>query len=390
MVTTAARIVSDRVRMTSQTMSDDKPLPRAASVQDALFAPLPDEVRRRYGIGEYAPDPEPEKAAETSANPPARDAAPHGGRRIPTGDGADELPAPRADAPKNSWGMRFSDWKQVGKRTFRAISEDRVTSVAGGVTFFGILALFPAITAFVSIYGYFADPATIARHLEMLGAFIPEGGLEIIRSQVESIASAPKSALSIAGLVALGAALWSANGGMKALIDALNIAWFKRETRGFVRLNLVALTLTLGAIGMIIAMLGVIAVIPAVIAWVPMPDSVATLIEWVRWPLMFGVLIVALAALYRWGPNKDDTKLAFLTPGAVLAGIGLVVASYGFSFYASNFADYNATYGSIGAAIALMMWLWIASIVVLVGAELNSAADQQLRALHGLPPRDPE
>ncbi|MDO5528724.1 MAG: YihY/virulence factor BrkB family protein [Paracoccus sp. (in: a-proteobacteria)] len=381
--------------------ADDRPLPRAASISDALLAPLPDAVNRRYQIGPYAPEEDGEKRndetgagrgddANARTGQTGRSSAPQGGRRLGKlgdDDAGEDLPAPRSDPPTQAWGLRFSDWKQVGKRTVREIGRDRVTSVAGGVTFFGLLALFPAITAFVSIYGYFADPAMINDHLSRLSAFMPDGAIEIIGGQVEAIASSPKSALSLAGIIGLLLALWSANGGMKAIIDALNVAWFREETRGFIKLNLVALAFTLGAMLMIVLMLTVIAVIPAIIALVPMPDSVATLVSTIRWPIMFGALIVALATLYRWGPNKDDTQLDFLSPGAVLAAVGLVLASYGFSFYASNFTDYNATYGSIGAAVALMMWLWIAAIVVLVGAELNSEVDRQLRALRGKPDR---
>lgn len=333
------------------------------SVADAFFGPLPEEVRRKYGLEEPPP--------------------PAAAKRVRDGDPDSALPAPRADAPGSPWGLRASEWWGVIKGTFTEIGEDRVTSVAGGVTFFGLLALFPAITALVSIFGLVADPAVIRQQLDNLQEFVPSSALDIIRGQVESIIESPGTALSFAGIAGLLATLWSANGGMKALMDALNVAWFQREQRGFVMLNLVSLGMTLGAIVLVIALVATIAVLPAVLDWLPLPPDTRDLVSIIRWPIMFAVLLLAISALYRWGPSRNDAHFSWISPGALFAAIGLVAASALFSFYTSNFASYNETYGTLGAVVVLMMWMWISAIVIMVGAELNAVSERHLRALNG-------
>lgn len=326
-------------------------------VYDALFGPLDDKTRRRFGL----------QRSEA-------DASGH----------ADS----RGDRPRQQmtlWQLRFADVVAITKATFRQIGDDRVTAVAGGVTFFGLLSLFPAITAFVSIYGLVADPDTITRHLDVLESFLPAGALDIIRTQVESIAASPSSALSLAGIMGLLIAFYSANGGMKALLSALNVAFYQKETRGFLQLNLVAMGFTLCGLLLLALMLGVVAVIPILLQWIPLPGDSAMTISLLRWPALFMVLVLALAAIYRWGPAAPDARWRWISPGAVFASVALVGASMLFSWYAANFANYNETYGSLGAAIGLMMWLWLSATIVLVGAEINSEAQRRMRQIAGEP-----
>ena len=326
-------------------------------VMDALFGDLDDPTRERFGL-------------KTEGDPAA------------------VTERPMTTAPRANVGLRDlgkDDIWAIAKSTLSQIGTDRVTAVAGGITFFGLLSLFPALTAFVSIYGLVADPATIAGHLDMLESFLPQGALGIIRDQVQAITSSPGTALSIAGIGGLIVAFYSANGGMKALLSALNVAFFQTETRGFLKLNLVSMAFTLGGLVMIILMLGVIAIIPILLQMLPLSETTSTWVGLIRWPIMFGVLILALAALYRWGPDAPDSRWRWISPGAVIAAIGLVLTSILFSWYAANFADYNETYGSLGAVIALMMWLWFASTVVLVGAEVNSEIESHLKKLAGVP-----
>ncbi|MFN3273105.1 MAG: YihY/virulence factor BrkB family protein [Paracoccus sp. (in: a-proteobacteria)] len=295
------------------------------------------------------------------------------------------LPQEPAVQPARLRDLRMRDLVAVTKSTITRIGEDRVTSVSGGVTFFGLLSLFPAITAFVSIYGLMADTGTIQAHLNLLSDFLPEGSLEIIRVQVTSIAESPAGALSIAGIVALLAAMWSANGGMKALLSALNVAFYQRETRSFVRLNLVAMSFTLGGLLVVALMLAVIAVIPAIVRLVPMAPASEAMVNSIRWPIMFAVLVLALAAIYRWGPAVPNSRWRWVSPGAVIAAVVLVATSMLFSWYAANFGNYNQTYGSLGAVIALMTWLWLNATIVLIGAEINSELERHTRRMAGLP-----
>ncbi|WP_103172797.1 YihY/virulence factor BrkB family protein [Paracoccus sp. SY] len=326
-------------------------------VLDALFGDLDDPTRQRFGM-----------------------------KGDPLNTAAPEPPAARL-AGKDV-GLRDLQWADVvaiAKATVTQIGVDRVTAVAGGITFFCLLSLFPALTAFVSIYGLVADPATIAGHLDMLESFLPQEALGIIRDQVNAITSSPRTALSLAGIGGLLIAFYSANGGMKAMLSALNLAFYKSETRGFLRLNVVAMGFTLGGLIMVVLMLGTIAVIPILLEMLPLSESTRSWVGLIRWPIMFGVLILALAALYRWGPAAPDPRWRWISPGAVLAAVTLVITSVLFSWYAANFANYNETYGSLGAVVGLMMWLWLAATIVLVGAEVNAEIEHHMKRLAGVP-----
>lgn len=324
-------------------------------VLDALFGDLDDRTRRRFGL-------------ETDG-PPAAD-----------------RPRPHPAGPEVGLrDMGKDDWLTVGKSVYTQIGADRVTSVAGGITFFGLLSLFPALTALVSIYGLVADPATIAGHLDMLRSFLPASALDIIREQVASITASPETALSVAGIFGLLIAFYSANGGMKAMLSALNVAFYQSETRSFLRLNLMSAAFTLAGLVMIIGMLGVVAVLPIALKLLPVPGSTEMWVSLIRWPILFALLILALAGLYRWGPAAPKSRWRWVSPGAAVAAVGLVVISILFSWYAANFADYNETYGSLGAVVALMTWLWLASTVVLIGAEINSELEAHLKRLAGVP-----
>lgn len=349
--------------------------PKSLSIGDALFGELPAEVKARYGL----------TGADGSAGGNPGDTARNASIKSAK---AAAVPGRKPGAPASPWELGRASWIEIAKRVVKEIGNDRVTSVAGGVTFFGLLALFPAITALVSIYGLFADRETIIGTLDALNRFVPAGAMELIRDQIVAIVTAPSKALGLATIVGLLTALWSANGGIKALIEALNIAWFERESRGFIKLNLVSLAFTLGGIALICLLIATIAILPAVIQALPLGPLGETTASLARWPLMFVVLMVALAALYRWGPDKDDAKWHWISPGAVVATLGLIAASALFSWYAANFADYNKTYGALGAVIGLMMWLWIAAIVVMVGAEINSEAERQVQKENGIPLED--
>ncbi|AUM74680.1 YihY/virulence factor BrkB family protein [Paracoccus jeotgali] len=334
------------------------PTPPERSVLDAVFDPLPDSMQ-------------PE-------NPPAADKAE--AKAEP-----ESTPVPTGPAPDTVWGLKFKQWWAVLKDTVTEIGEDRVTSVAGGVTFFAILALFPAITALVSLFGVFADPALVNEQLDNLGKVVPPSALEIIRGQVQEIIKTPGTALSVAGIVGLLVTLWSANGGMKALIDGLNVALFQSEERGFIKLNLISLAMTVGAMVLVMLLVLAVAVLPAVLHMLPLVPDTKAILTMLRWPIMFAVLLLAISALYRWGPSRRAEGLGKISPGAVLATVGLIITSAGFSFYTSNFASYNETYGTLGAAVVLMMWMWLSSIVIMVGAEVNSVAAEHLREMKGEP-----
>ncbi len=263
-------------------------------------------------------------------------------------------------------------WKHVLIRVYEEITEDRLLSLAAGVVFYGLLALFPAITALVSCYALFADPATISNHLAVLKNVMPSGGYGIVHQQVERIASGTTGDLSLAFFVSLAIALWSANAGMKAIIDALNIVFGVKELRSFIRLNVVSLIMTVAAIiGLLLAIAAVV-VAPIVLSYLPLGGFGSIIIAWLRWPALVLLLMVAIALLYRFGPNCEHPRWEWVSVGGIFATLAWLAGSLALSWYLSNFADYNVTYGSLGAGVGLMMWLWVTAIVVLIGAELNS------------------
>jgi membrane protein len=268
-------------------------------------------------------------------------------------------------------------WWEIARRTYEEVNRDRVQAVAAGVTFYSLLALFPALTAFVSLYGLVNDPASISDHIATLDAFLPIGATEFLRDQIARISGGGSATLGFAFFISLGAALWSANAGVKALFDALNVAYGEDEKRSFVKLNAISLAFTAGIIAFLLIALGAIAAIPIILDYVYLGAASEWLISIGRWPVLFIVLVIGLGILYRFGPSRDEAQWKWVSPGALVAAVGWVVGSVLFSWYVANFEDYNKTYGAIGAVIGLLIWMWLSATILLVGAELNAEAERQ-------------
>jgi membrane protein len=268
-------------------------------------------------------------------------------------------------------------WKDVLWRVYQQVLDDRVTLVAAGAAFYLMLAIFPALGAFVSIYGFVADPTSIAGQIEFLQGVLPSGGLDLIYSQLESLASQDPSALSIGLVLTLAVSLWSANNGVKTLFEALNIAYEEEEKRSFIKLNLVAFAFTLGFMFALIVMIAAIGIVPAILAFVNLGGFSQVLIAVGRWILVLGMMIFGISLLYRFGPSRERAKWRWINWGSILATLVWLVASIGFSYYLQNFADYNATYGSLGAVIGFMLWIWLSAVILIVGAELNAEMEHQ-------------
>jgi membrane protein len=268
-------------------------------------------------------------------------------------------------------------WKDILKRTYGEISNDRLLAVAAGVTFYALLAVFPTISAFVSLYGLVADRATLAQHISMLQGIVPAGGVEIIGEQLARLTEGEGTALGFAFLFSLALALWSANAGVKALFDALNVIYDETEKRSFIRLNLVSLSFTAGAVLLLVAGLSAVAVVPVLISALGLQSASERLLTILRWPALFVIASLALSMLYRYGPSRSAAKWRWLTIGSVTAAALWITASLLFSWYAANFGSYNETYGTLGAAVGFMTWIWLSTAVVLVGAELNAETEHQ-------------
>jgi len=278
---------------------------------------------------------------------------------------------------ESPWDIPTRGWVAVLKRTYSEFNNDRLMAVAAGVTFYALLAIFPAIGAFVSLYGLVADRATLAEHLDILASVMPSGGLDIIAEQLTRLTAQKNTALGLGFIAGLGVALWSANAGIKAMFDALNVAYDERETRSFFRLNAISLTFTAGAILFLLLGLGAMAIVPLVLGSFGLPGLSERLISIARWPVLFVMATFGLSILYRYGPSRADAKWRWITPGSVLAALFWLAASFAFSWYAANFASYNETYGTLGAAIGFMTWIWLSTAIVLLGAELNAEAEHQ-------------
>jgi membrane protein len=284
-------------------------------------------------------------------------------------------PEPKRDAVPTTPPKGWAAWKAILYRTYTEVGEDRMLALAAGVVFYALLALFPAITALVSCYALFANPATVSEHLRMLSGVMPESAFGIVNEQIGRIVSRGTGQLSFAFLLSLAFAIWSANSGMKAIIDALNVVYDVKERRGFIKLNLVSLAYTVGCIvGLLLALAAVVA-LPIALSYLPAPGLAKTVAAWGRWPLLLLLLLLGFAILYRFGPDRDNARWQWISPGALVAAVAWLAGSALLSWYLSNFANYSATYGSLGAGIGLMMWLWMSAIVILFGAELNSQID---------------
>ncbi|MEZ0169345.1 YihY/virulence factor BrkB family protein [Microvirga sp. TS319] len=268
-------------------------------------------------------------------------------------------------------------WKDILWRTYEEFGKDRVTSVAAGVTYYALLAVFPAIAALVSIYGLFADPGTIQDHLNALSGVLPGGAMEVIGDQVKRIASKGGGALGFGFIFGLAVSLWSANAGMKAVFDALNIVNNEDEKRSFIWLNLTSLTFTLCAILFILVALGGIVVLPIVLQFIGLGQGTEWLVSLLRWPILLIGVTFALSLIYRFGPSRDKAEWRWITPGGIIASVLWIAVSMLFSWYVSNFGSYNETYGSLGAVIGFMTWIWLSSIIVLLGAEINAEMEHQ-------------
>jgi membrane protein len=271
----------------------------------------------------------------------------------------------------------WAGWKDILWRTYVRSGEDRLLAIAAGVVFFGLLAVFPAITALVSCYGLFANPSTIGANLQTLALMLPQGSFEIVQDQIARVLMKGDTALGATFLFGLGLAIWSANAGAKAVIDALNVVYEEREKRSFIRLNLLSLAFTTGGIAALLLMVSAVVAVPLALGHAGLASESRIIIGLGRWPLLLVTLLAALGLLYRFGPSRQAARWEWLSVGTLAAALLWIAGSSLLSWYLSNFGNYGATYGSLGAAIGLMMWMWMSAIIVLFGAELNSEIEHQ-------------
>lgn len=266
-------------------------------------------------------------------------------------------------------------WKDILWRTWREFNDDRIPAVAGSVAYLCLLAVFPALAAFVSLYGLFSDVEAVREQLQSLAGILPRGAVEFMGDQMMRLAEGRDERLGLAFALSLLLSLWSANAGMKALFDGLNIAYEEKEKRGFVRLNAVALMFTAAAIVFIVTTMAAVVALPA--ALVILGYTGRDPMWMLRWPLLLAMVMGSLTVLYRYGPSRALARWQWVSWGSVVAALLWMFVSMAFSWYVANFAHYDRTYGSLGAVIGFMTWIWLSIIVVLFGAELNSEIEHQ-------------
>ncbi|MFN2496748.1 MAG: YihY/virulence factor BrkB family protein [Pseudonocardiaceae bacterium] len=287
---------------------------------------------------------------------------------------ADQLPGGQAETPTQ---IPPRGWWQVLKRAVQKSSADNVPMLAAGVAFFAFLAIFPALIAALTLYGLVADPAQVAQQIDSLSEALPPEARQIISGQLTAVSSSSEGALGVGLVVSLLAALWSASSATGNLITAINLAYDEEETRGAVKLRVIALGLTLGAIVFVLVALALVAVVPIVLDQLGLGTVGQVVAQIVPWVLLIGVVIVGLAVMYRVAPDRDNARFRWVSTGALVAALLWILGSVAFSLYVRLFGNYNKTYGTLAGVIVLMLWLYLTSYIVLLGAEINAEAERQ-------------
>lgn len=264
------------------------------------------------------------------------------------------------------------------KRAWAAAGQDNISILAAGVAYYAFLAMVPLLAAIILTYGMIADPAMVAQHIGTLADSLPQAAAEVIGGQLEAVVETSGTAKGLGLLLAIALALFGARNGAGAVITAISLAFNDRQKRGFVRANLLALAITAGAIlgmGLVAAAMTATAAITDLI---PNLSGAGQLLgQIVTYALLATLGALGAALLYRRVPNDKSPGFRDVFPGALVASIGLVLLTWAFGYYVANFGSYNATYGSLGAVVVLLTWLYLSAYVLLFGAEIAAVSSQR-------------
>lgn len=292
------------------------------------------------------------------------------------GDGVATDPGREAEKPSD---IPARSWRDILRGTVASIKEDKIQMVAAGLAFYAMLSVFPALIAAASIYGLVSDPADVQRQIQSIAGALPSETSRLIESQLSGIVAGSSSALGLAMAVSILGALWSASNGMQQGIQAMNIAYDEEETRGFFKLKGVALGLTLAFILIGLLSVGLIVVVPPILDQLQLGGAANVLLSIVQFVVLATVFMTGLALLYRYAPDREEASWRWLNWGAAVATVVWILASIGFSFFVSQFGNYQETYGALAGVIILLLWLFLSAFVVLMGAELNAEIEDQTR-----------
>jgi len=280
-------------------------------------------------------------------------------------------------------------WLDVARRVKTESTEDGVSLLAGGVAFFGLLALVPGLVALVSLYGLFASEASVTDQVDSILGAAPDEVRNLVTEQLQAIVRGSASGATLAAVIGIAVALWSASSGLNHLVGAINLAYDERETRGFVRLRALSLGLTGGAVVFLVLAFGAIALLPAVMAKTGLGVGARIAVSVLRWVVLLAGMLLGLSFLYRVAPDRNAPRWSWASPGAILATVGFLVASLLFSIYTANFGRYNETYGTLGAIVVVMLWLYLTAMMVILGAELNAELERQTKRDSTVGPPEP-
>jgi membrane protein len=268
-------------------------------------------------------------------------------------------------------------WKAAMKRVVTEIKRDHLSLLAAGVAFKGLLALFPAIIAAISIWGLVASPEQITQQLSGFLSALPEDAASLIEDQMTTVAQGDPGTLSVALILSIILALWSASGGTAGLMEGCNAAYNEVDQRKFPIKRGLALAFTLGAIVFVAVAIGLIAVLPAVLGGLGLGSTAELVIRIAQWPLLALLVMGALATIYKYGPDRDQPQMRWVTWGAAIATVLWLLGSGAFTLYVENFGSFGETYGTFAGIIVLMLWLFLSAFVVLLGAEINAELERQ-------------
>ena len=260
---------------------------------------------------------------------------------------------------------------------FLQIGETNLALISAGVAFFGMLSLFPAIAALIALMSLVSDPDVVVAQLEEMRGLLPDDVYDIFHAQIVSLVTTSSDTLGWAGAISIAAALWSARAGVAAMMTGLN-AVHGEKNRTTASHYVRALLLTLALVGVGIVALITLVVAPVVLAFVPLDGLKGMIAEALRWSIAVGVLLAGVSVLYRFGPNRGVPHRRSIRAGAVVAVASWAMLSVGFSYYVANFGNYNQVYGSIGAVIAMLVWLWLSSFLILLGAVVNAQVERHV------------
>ncbi|MHA7868775.1 MAG: YihY/virulence factor BrkB family protein [Salipiger thiooxidans] len=287
--------------------------------------------------------------------------------------------APPPPAQRSAVKLTFGDWMSALWGTWQRMDERNLGLIAAGVAFYAFLSLFPAISAVIAIWGYWADPIVISEQMELVKEVMPEEAYSLLATQISALITANRSTLQWASVISIVLAIWSSRASVAALIRGLNAVYDTPHRENAIRRLAVAFLLTVLLVVTALVAFAAVVIVPATFVFLGLPFHVELMVSMLKWAILLAVVFFAIALLYRYGPNRRQSRMRWFTPGAVLALLGWALGSWVLTTYVRNFDRLNEVYGSLGAVVALLLWFYVSALVTLLGAQLNGELNKRRR-----------